>query len=170
MVPTCKNSEGIKMAYPPKADPTQDTWVIAFDLNLEKLYEHARDPRNSSQLSGKTPDVYVRDLRAIMFDEIYSILRQFGFDKRLQNTLVFNNNKDATIAFKAVSRGLSQSWVKYFIERIHLFRVDPNSDASELLNKDQMISQDDRPDWFNDRLLDDITQADSCDEAIEDFQ
>ena len=164
-----KNQEEIKMAYPPIADPTNDTWVIAFDLKLKKLYQYARDPQNISWLNGKKPEIHVRDLRAKMFDEIYEVLRPYNFDKRLQNTIVFNNKLDATIAFKAVSKGLSQSWAKYFIERVHLFRVDPNSDASDLLNKDQIISQEDRPDWFDENLLDYITQTDIDSEDLEDI-
>lgn len=160
-----KTIKEIKMAYPPISDPTNETWIIAFDLKLKKLYEYARNPDNIALLNDKTPDVFVRDLRAIMFNEIYDTLKPYGFDKRLQNSLVFNNNRDATIAFKAISKGLSQSWTKYFIERVHLFKVDPNSDASDLLNKDQNIAPDDRPDWLDDNLLNFIIQnSDELDE------
>ncbi|MCL2154307.1 MAG: hypothetical protein FWH53_01445 [Leptospirales bacterium] len=141
------------MTYPPKADPSSDTWVIAFDVKLDKLYEYARDPQNAKILGGKTPDIYVRDLRAIIFNEIYRVLGNYGFDKRLQNSLVFNNKLDATIAFKAVSLGLAESWSKYFVDRIHLFRVDPNSDAIELLNKEKAIEMRDKPDWLTDEMF-----------------
>ena len=143
----------IFMSYPPKTDPLTTTWVIAFDVKLERLYEYARDPQNANILGGKEPSVYVRDIRAIIFDEIYEILKHYGFDKRLQNSLVFNNKPDATIAFKAVSLGLAQSWTKYFIERIHLFQIDPNSDAIDLLEKESIIAEDDRPSWFTSDML-----------------
>jgi virulence-associated protein VapD len=150
----------VAMAYPPKTDPATATWVIAFDIKLDRLYEYARDEQNQSILDGKTPDVYVRDLRAIIFNEIYKALSVYGFNKRLQNSLVFNNSADATIAFKAVSIGLARSWAKHFVERIHLFQIAPNSDAIELLNKEQVLGADDYPEWLDPQMLSFLTQAD----------
>ena len=70
----------------------------------------------------------------------------------MQNSLVYNNSSDATKAFKAVSLGIKKSWIKYFIEKIHLFEIDPNSDASELLELNDDVSN--VPDWFDTELKD----------------
>ena len=70
----------------------------------------------------------------------------------MQNSLVFNSSTDATKAFKAISLGIKKSWVKYFIEKIHLFEIDPNSDASELLELESQTK--DNPEWFDDKLRD----------------
>jgi virulence-associated protein VapD len=148
------NKKEIKIIYPPKVDPKNDTWVIAFDLNLSRLYEYAKDSQNDTILNGKSPESWVSDLRVIIFNEIYESLRPFGFDKRLQNSIVFNDNPDVTKVLKAFNLGLSKSWAKYFIERVHFFKVDPSSDASELLDKDIQMPVEDRPDWLNDSLLD----------------
>lgn len=69
----------------------------------------------------------------------------------MQNSLVFNNSSDATKAFKAISLGLKKSWAKYFIEKLHIFEIDPNSDALDLLELD--VGVNNKPTWLNDDLL-----------------
>lgn len=148
----------------PLADPSSETWVIAFDVNLDKVLEFIRDPQNDEKLKGKSVKDYENGIRSSIFTEIYNILITYGFSKRLQNSLVFNNSMDATVAFRAVTRGLAQNWVKYFIKRLHLFKVDPNSDASDLLNKEQLIEKHNRPDWFDDDLLHFLNQSEYDDD------
>ena len=41
---------------------------------------------------------------------------------------------------------------KYFIEKLHIFEIDPNSDASELLELESQTK--DNPEWFDDKLRD----------------
>ena len=150
------------ISYPPKEDPSGATWIIAFDINdkLYSLYKYAMNPKNAGILNGETPIDYAGNCTVAVNNEIYNVLKSYGFDKQLQNSLVFNNLQDATGAFKAVSSGLAKSWAKYFIDRIHLFQVDPNSNAAELLNKNQIIAKEDRPAWFTDAVFDFITADD----------
>ena len=83
----------------------------------------------------------------------------------MQNSLVFNNSKDATKAFKAISLGIKKSWIKYFIEKIHLFEIDPNSDAIDLLELDS--ATENNPDWLTEELLEYIqTNSDDIDDTL----
>lgn len=138
------------MAYPPKIDPIQSTWVIAVDFKLDKLkiycdtyLKQNDDTTNCKQL--------LNNFRTQIFNTFYEIVGRYDFKYRMQNSLVFNNSTDATKAFKAVSLGIKKSWIKYFIEKIHLFEIDPNSDASELLElKEKPLEF---PEWLNDELI-----------------
>ena len=135
------------MAYPQKVDPIQQTWVIAIDFKLDRLKQFC--------LSKSEKDDCIKKLnlyRTQIFNTFYETVKPYGFDLRMQNSLVYNNSSDATKAFKAVSLGIKKSWIKYFIEKIHLFEIDPNSDASELLELNDNISN--VPDWFDKELKD----------------
>jgi virulence-associated protein VapD len=134
------------MAYPPKIDPIQKTWVIAVDFKLDKLKKYCLEKQEKDD---KECQKELSNYRAKIFNTFYDIVKQYGFEWRMQNSLVFNNSTDATKAFKAISLGVKKSWVKYFIEKIHLFEIDPNSNASDLLELDTDV---DRPDWFTEEL------------------
>ncbi len=134
------------MAYPPKIDPTRKTWVIAVDFNLNKLKSFCLKTKKIEECK-KDLNIY----RTQIFNTFYEVVKNYGFEYRMQNSLVFNNSTDATKAFKAISLGLKKSWVKYFIEKIHLFEIDPNSDARDLLEL-EIDTKENIPDWFNDEL------------------
>jgi len=135
------------MAYPPKIDPTQKTWVIAVDFNLDKLKKYCLEKKDLDECKKD-----LNNYRTQIFNTFYEVVKNYGFENRMQNSLVFNNSTDATKAFKAISLGLKKSWVKYFIEKIHLFEIDPNSDARDLLELDIDVKREDVPDWFTDDL------------------
>ncbi len=138
------------MAYPPKIDPMSSTWVIAVDFKLDRLKNYCEDVllKSDDEINCKQ---LLNNYRTQIFNTFYEIMGKYDFKYRMQNSLVFNNSTDATKAFKAVSLGLKKSWIKYFIEKIHLFEVDPNSDASELLELDQKTKNS--PDWISDELI-----------------
>ncbi len=135
----------VSMVHPPKVDPVNKTWVIAFDIKLDALIDYCR--KNSSGCDEKNINSY----RVQIFNEIYATIKKYDFNRRMQNSLVFNNSSDATKAFKAISLGLKKSWSKYFIEKLHIFEIEPNSDALDLLELDVTITN--RPEWLNDSLL-----------------
>ena len=143
------------MPYPAKIDPMQKTWVIAVDFKLDKLKEYCLKNTSNNEDCIKKLNSY----RASIFDTFYKIVKPYGFEWRMQNSLVFNNSSDATKAFKAVSLGIKNSWIKYFIEKIHLFEIDPNSDASDLLELDVHVK--DFPEWFTEDLHKYIMSEDS---------
>ncbi len=134
------------MFYPPKVDPMNPTWVIAVCFKLDKLKIYCE------QINQK-PDCqqFLNNCRTQIFTTFYSIVGNYDFKYRMQNSLVFNNSTDATKAFKAVSLGIKNSWVKYFVEKIHLFKVEPNSNASELLELEKPIENN--PDWLDKSLI-----------------
>jgi virulence-associated protein VapD len=138
------------MAYPPKIDPMNATWVIAIDFKLDKLKSYCEE-----NLATDENDINCKQLlnnyRTQIFNTFYDIVGQYDFKYRMQNSLVFNNSTDATKAFKAVSLGIKKSWVKYFVEKIHLFEVDPNSDAVDLLELDEATKNN--PEWITDSLI-----------------
>jgi virulence-associated protein VapD len=134
--------------YPPKVDPMSSTWVIAVDFKLDKLKSYCQKKAEAEDIDcSKLLNTY----RTQIFNNFYTVVGRYDFNYRMQNSLVFNNSTDATKAFKAVSLGLKKSWIKYFIEKIHLFEIDPNSDARELLELDDATSCN--PDWITDELL-----------------
>jgi len=141
------------MAYPQKVDPVQQTWVIAIDFKLDKLKQFCLSQSDKDKCTKKL-NLY----RTQIFNTFYETVKPYGFDLRMQNSLVYNNSSDATKAFKAVSLGIKKSWIKYFIEKIHLFEIDPNSDASELLELNNNV--DSAPDWFNEELKDFLLKED----------
>jgi len=57
----------------------------------------------------------------------------------------------------AISLGIKNSWIKYFIEKIHLFEIEPNSDASPLLEIEKEPN-DNKLDWFTDELKEFLTK------------
>lgn len=129
------------------AFPLHSTWVIAIDFKLNRLKEFC-------ETQGQNPNdckSLLNNYRTQIFNTFYEIVAKYDFKYRMQNSLVFNNSTDATKAFKAVSLGIKNSWIKYFIEKIHLFEIDPNSDASELLELD--IKTSNNPDWLTDEML-----------------
>ena len=93
----------------------------------------------------------LNNYRSQFFNTFYDIVGQYGFKYRMQNSLVFNNSTDVTKAFKAVSLGIKKSWIKYFIEKIHLFEIDPNSDAIDLLELNKATINN--PEWITDSLI-----------------
>ena len=135
------------MAYPQKVDPVQQTWVIAIDFKLDRLKQFCLSQSEKDDCTKK-----LNSYRTQIFNAFYETVKPYGFDLRMQNSLVYNNSSDATKAFKAVSLGIKKSWIKYFIEKIHLFEIDPNSDASELLELNDDVSN--VPDWFDTELKD----------------
>jgi len=137
------------MAYPPKIDPMNSTWVIAVDFKLDKLKSYCLEKMDKNETDCR---ILLNNYRTQIFNTFYEIVGQYDFKYRMQNSLVFNNSTDATKAFKAISLGLKKSWIKYFIEKIHLFEIDPNSDALELLELDMKTKN--MPEWMNDELLD----------------
>ena len=141
--------------YPPKIDPMRSTWVIAVDFKLDKLKAYCDQQSNET---GEDCTKLLNCYRAQIFNAFYAVVGISDFKFRMQNSLVFNNSTDATKAFKAVSLGIKKSWVKYFIEKIHLFEIDPNSDASDLLELDEATKNN--PDWVTNELLDFIKMAD----------
>ena len=145
------------MVFGTVADPTNTTWVITIELALNKVSEYGEINNNVFNLNMQKYGV-----PHIKFDivaEIYEVLKSYGFDQKLHDSgmdechLIFNNESDVTKAFNAVSLGLAQSWAKYFIERIHLLKIEPNSNVIKLLNKDQIIEAKDRPDWLTDDMV-----------------
>lgn len=138
------------MAYPPKIDPMNATWVIAVDFKLDKLktYCESISTQDEDNLDCRR---LLNNYRTQIFNTFYAIVGQYDFKYRMQNSLVFNNSTDATKAFKAVSLGIKKSWIKYFIEKIHLFEVDPNSDAIDLLELNERTT--DNPEWITDSLI-----------------
>jgi len=138
------------MAYPPKIDPMNATWVIAIDFKLDKLKAYCENEltNDDSNINCKKT---LNNYRTQIFNTFYEIVGQYDFKYRMQNSLVFNNSTDATKAFKAVSLGIKKSWVKYFIEKIHLFEVDPNSDAVDLLELNEKTNAN--PEWITDSLI-----------------
>ena len=136
------------MAYPPKIDPMQKTWVIAVDFKLDKIKNYCINKLGKSEEECQKE---INNYRTQIFNTFYEVVKQYGFEWRMQNSLVFNNSSDATKAFKAISLGIKRSWVKYFIEKIHVFEIDPNSDASDMLEIDV---DTERPEWFTDDLKD----------------
>ena len=134
--------------YPPKADPQNKTWVIAFDINLFRLKKYCEEQSQNEEKCKEDLKRY----RTQIFNTFYDIVGDYDFNLRMQNSLVYNNSADATKAFKAISLGLKKSWVKYFIEKLHIFEIDPNSDARELLELDMLTKGN--PDWLTVDLLD----------------
>ena len=135
------------MAYPPKVDPIQKTWVIAIDFKLDRLKKYCLSQQgDDSEACSKMLNTY----RVQIFNSFYEAVKPYGFDLRMQNSIVYNNSSDATKAFKAVSLGVKNSWIKYFIEKIHLFEIDPNSDASELLELNTGVENS--PEWLTEEL------------------
>ena len=149
------------MAYPPKIDPMNSTWVIAVDFKLDKLKKYCEDHllQNDNSINCKQ---LLNNYRTQIFNTFYEIVGQYDFKFRMQNSLVFNNSTDATKAFKAVSLGIKKSWIKYFIEKIHLFEVDPNSDALDLLELDEKTIGN--PDWITESLVDYLQNNDDIEE------
>jgi len=135
------------MGYPPKIDPINKTWVIAIDFKLDKLKDFCLQKEKDIQKCQKLLNSY----RTQIFNTFYEIVSKYGFNYRMQNSLVFNNSTDATKAYMAISLGIKDSWIKYFIEKIHLFEIEPNSDASPLLEIEKEPN-DNKPDWFTDEL------------------
>jgi virulence-associated protein VapD len=133
------------MPYPPKVDPVNKTWVIAFDIKLDALIDYCKQNNNDCD------ERNINSYRVQIFNEIYATIKNYDFNSRMQNSLVFNNSSDATKAFKAISLGLKKSWAKYFIEKLHIFEIDPNSDALDLLELD--VGVNNKPTWLNDDLL-----------------
>ena len=138
------------MTYPPKVDPMNATWVIAIDFKLDKLKVYCEEEltKNNDNIDCKQ---LLNNYRTQIFNTFYDIVGKYDFKYRMQNSLVFNNSTDATKAFKAVSLGIKKSWIKYFIEKIHLFEVDPNSDAIDLLELNERT--DNNPNWITDELI-----------------
>lgn len=138
------------MTYTPKVDPMNATWVIAIDFKLDKLKVYCEEEltKNNDNIDCKQ---LLNNYRTQIFNTFYDIVGKYDFKYRMQNSLVFNNSTDATKAFKAVSLGIKKSWIKYFIEKIHLFEVDPNSDAIELLELNERT--DNNPNWITDELI-----------------
>ena len=153
------------MAYPPKVDPITNTWVIAVDFNLAKLQNYCLKKNNGDREKCRKD---LNNYRTQIFNTFYDIVRNYGFEFRMQNSLVFNNSTDATKAFKAISLGLKKSWVKYFIEKIHLFEIDPNSDARDLLELNVDV-EGDKPEWFTDELKDYLLKEEDVDNSFLDF-
>jgi len=150
------------MAYPPKIDPMNPTWVIAIDFKLDKLKKYCEDNLTSDTVNCQS---LLNKYRTQIFNTFYEIVGQYDFKYRMQNSLVFNNSKDATKAFKAISLGIKKSWIKYFIEKIHLFEIDPNSDAIDLLELDS--ATENNPDWLTEELLEYIqTNSDDIDDTL----
>jgi len=149
------------MAYPPKIDPMNSTWVIAIDFKLDKLKTYCEDI-----LAKDKDDIDCKQLlnkyRTQIFNTFYEIIGNYDFKYRMQNSLVFNNSTDATKAFKAVSLGIKKSWIKYFIEKIHLFEVDPNSDAIDLLELNEKTINN--PEWMTDELIEYLQNSDNSEE------
>lgn len=135
------------MAYPPKVDPMHSTWVIAVDFKLDKLKAYCTTQLGKNEQECKQ---LLNDYKVQIFNTFYEIVGRYDFKYRMQNSLVFNNSTDATKAFKAISLGIKKSWIKYFIEKIHLFEIDPNSDASDLLELDIATKND--PEWITEEL------------------
>ncbi len=135
------------MAYPPKTDPQNPTWVIAFDIKMDRLKKYCEEHSENEEQCKNDLKLY----RTQIFNEIYLVLGNYDFKWRMQNSLAFNNSNDATKAFKAISLGLKKSWAKYFIEKLHIFEIDPNSDARDLLELD--IEAKNSPKWLTDDIL-----------------
>ncbi len=152
------------MAYPPKVDPMHSTWVIAIDFKLDRLKSFCK----KQSLVDNSIDCtkLLNSYRTQIFNTFYSIVGIYDFKYRMQNSLVFNNSTDATKAFKAVSLGIKKSWIKHFIEKIHLFEIDPNSDASDLLELNEPTN--DNPEWMTAELLEYL--SDASDEISEDWE
>jgi virulence-associated protein VapD len=137
------------MPYPPKVDPIRATWVIAIDFKLDKLKSYCE--KSASTDPSVDCNRLLNSYRTQLFNTFYEIVGVYDFKYRMQDSLIFNNSTDATKAFKAVSIGIKKSWVKYFIEKIHLFEIDPNSDASDLLElKESTLNN---PAWITSELL-----------------
>jgi len=141
------------MPYPSKVDPMNPTWVIAVDFKLDKLKSFCEN--ESRQDPSKECQKLLNGYRTQIFNTFYEIVAQYDFRWRMQNSLVFNNSSDATKAFKAVSLGIKKSWIKYFIEKIHLFEIDPNSDASDLLELDTKTHNN--PEWMTEKLIEHLS-------------
>jgi virulence-associated protein VapD len=146
--------------YPPKADPMSATWVIAVDFKLDRLKTYCK--KKSEDDNDLDCIKLLNSYRTQIFNTFYTVVGHYDFKYRMQNSLVFNNSTDATKAFKAISLGLKRSWIKYFIEKIHLFEIDPNSDASDLLELDETTK--DNPEWITQELLEYISSYDDDDE------
>ena len=151
------------MAYPPKIDPMNATWVIAVDFKLDKLKTYCENvlTQNEDDLDCRQ---LLNNYRTQIFNTFYTIVGQYDFKYRMQNSLGFNNSTDATKAFKAISLGIKKSWIKYFIEKIHLFEVDPNSDAIDLLELNERTT--DNPEWINDSLIEYLQTNNELDDDI----
>jgi virulence-associated protein VapD len=134
--------------YPPKVDPMSATWVIAVDFKLDRLKTYCQQQADAENLDCTK---LLNSYRTQIFNTFYGIVGVYDFKYSMQNSLVFNNSTDATKAFKAVSLGIKKSWIKYFIEKIHLFEIDPNSDASDLLELEQPTTNN--PAWITAELL-----------------
>jgi len=114
-----------------KTDPNELTWVIAVDFKFDKLENWCytiSDKDGYKQL--------YNEYRTQILNTFNNVVSKYGFRHRMQNSLFFNNSADATKALKAVTLGLKNSWVKYFIDTIHLFKITPNSNAVDLLEVD----------------------------------
>ena len=135
------------MAYPPKTDPQNPTWVIAFDIKMKSLKKYCEQESQNAEECKQN----IKKYRTQIFNTIYEIVGKYDFKWRMQNSLVYNNSADATKAFKAISLGLKKSWVKHFIEKLHIFEIDPNSDAIELLELNEKT--EDNPQWLTDDML-----------------
>lgn len=141
--------------YPPKIDPMNSTQVIAVDFKLDRLKAFCQQ---ESEINSIDCNKLLNSYRVQIFNTFYEVVGKYDFKYRMQNSLVFNNSTDATKAFKAVSLGIKKSWVKYFVEKIHLFEIDPNSDASELLELDEPTQKN--PEWLTEDMLNFIKNTD----------
>ena len=151
------------MAYPPKVDPMHSTWVIAIDFKLDRLKSYCK--KQSDADASIDSNKLLNSYRTQIFNTFYAIVGVYDFKYRMQNSLVFNNSTDATKAFKAVSLGIKKSWIKYFIEKIHLFKIDPNSDASDLLELNE--STKNNPEWITEELLEHLSDSEELSEDWE---
>lgn len=151
------------MAYPPKVDPMHATWVIAIDFKLDRLKSYCK--KQAIADTSIDCNKLLNSYRTQIFNTFYAIVGAYDFKYRMQNSLVFNNSTDATKAFKAVSLGIKKSWVKYFIEKIHLFEIDPNSDASDLLELNEPTL--DNPEWMTSEMLEHLNESE---EIAEDWE
>lgn len=117
-----------------KSDPLKSTWVIAFDLNLNKIKESLKDINKFDQA--------IFDINI----ELETILNKYNFKNKMLNNIYYNHLDDATKSFAAISLGLNKSWAKIFIEKINIFKINENSNANDLLELNQEIQN--KPIYF----------------------
>ncbi len=111
-------------------DVKNETYVIAFAYEEEKL--NLLDENQKKELYNE-------------FDRIL-LLNQFKYN--MYDNIVFNNSNDAVKAFKVISLHLAKSWVKIFIKKINVFKVEENSCVIDLLEKNNMDNIE-KPEWFD---------------------
>jgi hypothetical protein len=129
--------------YKFKKDLDKSSILIIFELNFDKIYKYLDGPTESEILS----------IESEIFKEIYSEAAKWGIFHILKHDILISGTKDYTPIFKFICLGLSESWSKFFIKQIHCFKVDPNTNAVNLLDLNKEINIEEAPLWFKKGFL-----------------